>query len=123
MPNIRVAENYLEYMKGKHAFRGQRNRRKIMILYALVKRKKLTIVEIYAVAGKGVSYNSIRASVSVMLKWGYIHHSPDGNYTIAAKGLRILYACQQLEPAKYREWISNVTKTNQSVTNTRQKVM
>jgi len=107
--NIRLpADNYLAYMRSRRLFEGKHNRRKVMILVCLFHKanKRLTSRQVWQKAGYDVSYSSLRATLSNMVKYGYISRTSKG-YGTLAKGLRLLYAASEVAPS-YHDWYEAV---------------
>lgn len=102
-------DNYLDYMRRRGLFRGSHNARKVCILIALFHRyeqKPVSSYDLWQTAGRDVSYGCIRATVSRMVKHGYLSHTQKG-YNILSKGIRFLYASSELAPG-YNAWYDSV---------------
>lgn len=116
---IRVKPGYLERMSARTHFRGERNRRKVMICLALLSADtRLSADKLYDMAGYQCSYSGFRACLCRLAKWRYVVKSlPDTgglyrkgtvHYSLGVKGGRLLYLCQNLAPQQYAEWQKQV---------------
>lgn len=117
--HIKVKKGYLEYMRHRVNFNGRRNMRKIMILSALLDYDgSLPAQKLFKMAGAGCSYSAFRSALCRMAKYRYLNTmTPDYQgiyragtqaYSLAAKGGRLIYLCQQFAPDKYQDCIDSL---------------
>ena len=107
---VNIRDNYLEYMRRRDPFRGVHNRRKVMILYCLAKAGQLSASGLYELVGRDITYSSLRATLTQMVKHTYIGHVEGATcreYRLRAKGKRFLYAATQLAP-QFRSWAAGI---------------
>lgn len=109
---VSIPDGYLPYIS-QHSrygmFYNERNKRKVMILAVLLENPDLTAHDLMIWAGKGCMYSSLRSVIAGLAHWQYIGYRMRGRdraYHILSKGARLIYACQELEPDKYQEWVA-----------------
>jgi hypothetical protein len=100
--NVSIPSNYLALMRSRLHINNKFNARKLRILLTLAMRGKSDSLHIWYLAGAGVSYSSIRASLHHLVELDYISHLSSGRYSILAKGLCFLYAVKELQPDIYK---------------------
>lgn len=106
--HIRIPKNYIDFMSSRLNMTGKRNYRKLLILQAIFEKGHLESRDIYRIAGRGCTYESIRASLTRLVRYRYLNRLEDHKYSLQMKGRRFIYAVKELFPEVFQKSIDEI---------------